>query len=156
MKPINKRYLGIQVLAIICGLVVSGVALAAIITINHQGSVEIVAPPQAPLTYGFKIYDAAAGGNELAEGNSAFFALGQVQTGGVVTKTVYLQRTGTGSLVVTPSYLWGGTTVSGQIAFSPTTVSLNNDNRQPLQVTFTAGSSVVAPNNFSISYSATY
>lgn len=146
----HKKLIAIVALVAVAALMVAGVAVAAM-TLTHHGSVQVVSAPPPATTYTFAVYDAATGGSLVADGDSALFALGSVNAGATSQKTVYLQKTGTGNVTVTPSVSWTGT-APGTITFTPTSVSLTDATRQPIVVTFTAGASPAASTDFDIIY----
>ncbi len=151
----NKAKLGI-ITGIIFGaitIIAAGTVLAAQVLTNH-GSVTVTNPQPPPLTYTFKVYDAAIGGTEITDGDSAFFALGSVAAGGTSSKTVYVQATGTGAVTVTPAATWTGASL-GTFSFNPPSVGVNGSGRQAIQVTFTAGASAGGPSGFDITYTGT-
>lgn len=147
----NKARIGI-ITGIIFGaitVVAAGTVLAVQIT-THHGSVTIPSPPSPSPTYTFKAYDALSGGNEITNGDSAFFAFGSVSANGTAQKTIYLEKTGTGAVTVTPAATWTGTAL-GTITFNPTSINLTDATPQPIVVTFTAGATP-GSSTFDITY----
>ena len=152
-----KKLISIPVLAVLAGLIVGGVAIAAVI-MTMQGTVTVVAPgtpggggTPPPTTYLFKVYDAATAGNEIAAGNSAFFDLGSVTATYSVEKTVYIEKTGTGDVTVTPS-VTGLLPATGTITFTPTSVLATSAGREAIVVKFTAAGTAAPADPFDITF----
>ena len=151
-----KKLISIPVLAVLAGLIVGGVAIAAGVITMH-GSVTVVAPggggggEPPPTTYLFKVYDAATGGTEIAAEDSAFFNLGSITQSYSIEKTVYIEKTGTGDVTVTPS-VSGLLPATGTITFTPTSVLATSAGRQAIAVKFTAAAAPAAADPFDITF----
>ena len=149
--------MSIPVLAVLAGLVVGTATVAAVMVLTHHGSAEVVAPGGGgggnppPLTYLFKVYDAATGGNEIVQDDSTFYQFGKVQQTYSVTKTIYIEKTGTGNVTVTPAATWAGT-APGTITFDPPSVTVMDSIRLPIAVKFTAGTTTAPPTNVDVTY----
>lgn len=148
----NKKRLGIIAGIIFAAITIiaAGTVLAAQV-MTHHGTVSVTGSQPPPQTYTFRAYDAASGGAEVADGDSAYFVMGSTATGGTIQKTIYLEKTGTGAVTVTPAATWTGAAL-GTFAFSPTSVNLTDATRQAIVVTFTAGASAGGPSGFDITY----
>ena len=156
MKAIlAKKWYGVPVLifALVAVLGVGAVYGAVVMTMH--GTVTVVSsggggtPPA--LTYTYKVYDAVTGGNELAAENNTFFNLGSINISSTLEKTVYIEKTGTGSVTVTPS-LTGLDPTTGTITFTPPSVAVTNGTRLPIVVKFTAGANPAAADAFDITF----
>lgn len=152
MKLINlpklpKKIWLSTLLVVTAVLLVGGVVLAGQI-ITHQGTVTVVAPTP---TYIFAVYDAPTSGNEIIDGNSAFWNLGTVDVAGTTSRTVYIAKTGTGDVTVTPAVV-GLDAATGAIVFSPLSVTVTDSTRQSITATFTAVSVTTSPDDFDITF----
>ncbi len=141
----QKKWL-MGIMAGIAATLVIGLAVVAAMTLTHTGSVQVVASGGTgggggggtPLpSYTFSIYDSASGGNEILN-NAPYFELGTINANSYVEKTVYVQRTGTLDVTVTPS-VNGLDTSSGAITFTPASVTATASGRQAIVIRFTAG-----------------
>lgn len=148
-KLLKAKWYGVSALAFIavCVLCVGAIAYAAV-TITLHGSVAVVSP-QVQTTYSFDVYSAVTGGNKIDSGDATFMALGDVAAGQYVEKTIWIEKTGTGNVTVTPSVSWTGNQ-SGIITFLPTSVTVTDTTRQPITIRFTAGDTTASTENFDI------
>jgi hypothetical protein len=151
IKKISKK-VWIPVASVLAVLLISGIALAAM-TITHHGSVTVTTDGGGVGTpvYTFAVYDAPTGGNVIGTGDTAFLTLGTVNTNSYLEKTVYIAKTGTGDVTVTPE-VQNLDTATGTISFTPSSVTVINSNRQPIVIRFTSGSTPAATDEFDIVY----
>ena len=155
MKAIlSRKWYGIPVLIFALVAVLGVGAVYAAMTLTTHGTVTVVptgggGTPIA--TYTFKVWDAVTGGTEIAAENAAFFNLGSVNVGSYLEKTVYIEKTGTATVAVTPS-LAGLDAATGTITFTPPSVSVTNATRLPIVVRFSAGANPAAADAFDITF----
>lgn len=150
MKNIlSKKWYGVSALVfVLAGILSIGAIAWAAMTVTLHGSVAVTAPQQAD-TYTFDVYDSLNGGKKIDSGDTTFLSLGSVTAGSFVEKTIYIEKTGTGNVTVTPSATWTGS-VSGTITFTPTSVTVTDATRKPIVIRFTAGDTTSTSQNFDI------
>jgi hypothetical protein len=150
---ISKKWYGVPVLVFALVAVLGVGAVYAAMTLTTHGTVT-VAPggsgtPVA--TYTFKVWDTVTGGTEIVADNNAFFNLGSVNLASYLEKTVYIEKTGTATVTVTP-VLAGLDAATGAITFTPALVTVTNGTRLPIVVKFTSGAVPAAADAFDITF----
>jgi hypothetical protein len=157
MKAIlSKTWYGVPILVFALVAVLGVGAVYAAMVLHTSGTVTVVATggggtPLPTPTYLFKLYDAVSGGNEIAAENNTFFNLGNINVSSTLEKTIYAEKTGTGSVTVTPA-LSNLDPATGTIIFTPVSVTVTNSTRLPIAVKFTAGAVPAAADAFDITF----
>jgi hypothetical protein len=146
---LSKKWYGVSALVfVLAGILSVGAIAWAAMTMTLHGSVAVI--PQTPvIKYTFDVYDSLTGGNKIDSGDTTYLSLGSVTAGSFVEKTIYIEKTGTGDVTVTPSATWTGD-ASGTITFTPTSVTVTDATRKPITIRFTAGDTTSTSQNFDI------
>jgi hypothetical protein len=155
MKTIlSKTWYGVPILLFAFTAIMGVAAVYGAVAMSMHGTVTVVptgggGTPVA--TYTYKVWDAVTGGAEIPAENASFFNLGSVNVGSWIEKTVYIEKTGTATVAVTPT-LTGLDAATGTITFTPASVTVTNGTRLPIVVKFTAGANPAAADAFDITF----
>jgi hypothetical protein len=153
MNILKAKWYGVSaVVFVLVGILCVGAIAYAAVTVTLHGSVKVVSP--VVKTYTFEVWDAVTGGNRIDSGDSTFMALGNITASQYVDKIIYVEKTGTGNITVTPSATWTGSQ-SGTITFTPSFVTVTTTARVPIVVRFTAGDTTADTEMFDIHLNGT-